>query len=346
MKKIIFLILLYNSYHLFGQDTVITKQISSSSFVDCYSYKNGLAALAVGGKIYQINLTDYSSSILSSYSFSAIAIDRNGILWGADSSNFIYSLRDTGWKFENAIATQNIWDITFDNDDNLILFTDLGIYNSKTEMFYAINKNGKRWSSFSRGRFRPYCYYVDYKNDLWIGSNPRGGSEILVFSFRSNKYITPEIKGLTYIHLIQSIFGNKKTVFFARRDMFGMSAIYSYKKDTMKTIHHPEYDTMTIGPSKEAEEYIGAAFINKDGNEIYYYSNQGLLKAKYNSQKNKLETPVLIMPAQCAWTGYEFDPIDFVIRLKKMFLYQNQIVYLHKEEGIFIFNQHSLYNLR
>jgi len=332
-----------------GKDTipVIKKQISNSLFIDCHPYKEGLAALAQGGKIYQINLTSFSSAILSPFSFSTIATDRNGMLWAADSNSSYYSLRDTGWKWEGMVNAHRIWGFAFDKNNNLFLITSLGIFDQKTEMFYGENKYRKFYShGFARSAYNVNCYYMDYKDRLWMGSNSRSMKEIHVFSTRENKFITSRLKGFSWFRSIQGIFGHGKHILFIDSDwMFGMSSIKSYKKDTMIRIHHPEYDTMTLGPLKEAEEYIGAAFINNN-NELYYYSNQGLLKAKYNSKKNKLEVAQLIMASQLAWTGYEFEARDFVVRLKKMFSYQSSIVYLHTEEGIFVYDGRSLLNLK
>ncbi|MEQ1677524.1 MAG: hypothetical protein ABL876_12525 [Chitinophagaceae bacterium] len=335
---------------VFCQDTlpVIKRQISSSRFVDCYPHKNGFAALSEDGKLYQIRTSDFSDSILFSTSVSTIGTDRKGMLWAADNYSSYYSLQDTGWKWEGSLAAGKIWEIAFDTDNKPVLITDLGIYNQETEMYYGVNNHrGIRMNSFARSRYHANCFYMDDADNLWVGSNSRNSREIHVFSTRKNKFITSTMKGLRWVHYVQGIFGHHKDVFVIDLEAIsGMSRLYNYSKDTMISIHHPEYDTMRFGPVRGTEDYIGAAFFDKDSKEIYYYSSLGLLKGKYNSKKRKLEKTELVMPAQCIWNGYEFEEMGFAIRLRKMFKYQGLIIYLQKEDGVFVFDGRRIINLR
>ncbi len=350
MKRNIFLILLFCCCRIsFSQDTipVIKKSISNSGFNDCYTYKNGIAALTKTGIIYQINLPAYSFSKLSSYGFTTIATDRNGMLWAADSNIHFYSLRDTGWKWEGFVTAGVIREIAFDSRNNPYLITDLGIYNRKTEMFYGVNKVRNHYSyAFGRGRYRTDCFYVDERDNIWIGSNARIGKEIHVFSTKTNAFVTGRMKGFEWRRNVRCLFGYGKTVFIAAYNYMGLSSIYSYRNDTIRRVHHPEYDTMSSGPSKNEEDHIGAAFFNKENKEIYYYSSQGLIRAKYNIKRNRLDLPEIVMPAQLRWNGYELESADFVAGLKKMFQYKNLIIYLHREEGIYIYDGRIITNLQ
>jgi len=346
----VFLTSLLFYHYVYCQDTmsVSKKLISNSAFTDCYVYKNGLAALAGNGKIYQINFPEYSFSILSSYSFVTISTDRNGLLWAVDSFSQVFTLSDTGWHREKVIAAQRVWGITFTQSNTLLLITDLGIYNSKTEMFYGINKYRHFSSSFfAKSRYRPACYYMDEKDKLWISGHSRIINELHVFSAKKNHFITSKLKGLVSLRGTKSIFGFKSTIFFANLETIaGMSAIYSYQNDTMRRIHHHEYDTMRFGPPKGMEEYIGAAFFNEQDKSIYYYSNKGLFKAKYNARKNIIEEPERFVPPVYTWNGYEMESDRFAMLIEKIFRYKDLIVYLNKEEGIFITDRKKIMNLR
>ncbi len=337
-------------HYVYCQDTmpVSKKLISNSTFADCYVYKNGLAALAGNGKIYQINFPEYSFSILSPYNFATISTDRNGLLWAVDSFSQVFTLRDTGWHREKMISTHQVWGITFTQSNTLLLITDLGIYNSKTEMFYGINKYRHFSSSFfAKSKYRPACYYMDKKDKLWISGYSRIINELHVFSAKKNHFITSKLKGLVGLRDTKSIFGFKNTIFFANLETIaGMSAIYSYHKDTMRRIHHYEYDTMSYGPPKGMEEYIGAAFFDEQDRSIYYYTNKGLLKAKYNTRKNIIETPKRIVPPIYIWNGYNMESDRFAMLVEKIFRYQDLIIYLNKEEGIFVTDGRKTINLK
>jgi len=345
-----FLTVLLFSHYVYCQDTmsVSKKLISNSAFTDCHVYKNGLVALAENGKIYQINFPEYSFSILSTYSFATISTDRNGLLWAVDSFSQVFTLRDTGWHSEKVIAAQRIWGIAFTHSNTLFLITDLGIYNSKTEMFYGINKYRHFSSSFfARSKYRPACFYMDKKDNLWIAGYSRVSRELHVFSAKKNLFITSKLKGLVWLRDIRSIFGYKSTIFLANLETIaGMSAIYSYQKDTLRRIHHHEYDTMRFGPSKGMEEYIGAAFFSEQDKSIYYYTNKGLFRAKYNAKKNIIEEPRRLVRPSYTWNGYEMESDRFAMLVEKIFRYQDLIIYLNKEEGIFIIGGEKIINLR
>jgi hypothetical protein len=353
MKKLIITLLLipFLPENSLAQDSlIISKTIGSgSSYIDCYEYKEGLVALSKYGDLYFINYLKETVNKMPANKFAKIAVDRKGDLWAADSFSMLYTLKDTGWKTEKYIAAKNIWQILFSNSNNIVLITDLGIYDSKNEMYYGVNKFRNSYSSmFPRTNYKPSHTYIDSKNNLWVQTASRRIPEIHIYSIKKRRFVTNELKGSKYyFHSLRTIFGNKRTIFFAELELIaGMSAIYRYKKDTIRRIHHPEYDTMNYGPLKKDEEYIGAALYSKKDNSIYYYSDKGLFKAKYNKAKQQLKVPIRILPPYYLWNGYNMDASSFTTGLRNFFKNEHSIFFLGFDEGIFIYNEKGVINYR
>ncbi|MBI5857623.1 MAG: hypothetical protein HZB42_08220 [Sphingobacteriales bacterium] len=125
-----------------------------------------------------------------------------------------------------------------------------------------------------------------------------------------------------------------------------MSAIMTYKKDTMLRIHHPEYDTSRFGPKRDDEDFIGTGYYDYASKEIYYFSSLGLMKCRYSSGKRKITKTEIIIPGQKEWNGYEFENSRFPAYLRKMIKIRNQIIYLHRDDRIFITDGKKIINLK
>lgn len=341
--------ILLTAYAVNGQDSIpaIKQVIKIGEPVDCLPYKKGIACLTKQGDIYQVNLPDFSFSKISWHSYAAIAVDRQQTLWAVDSFSSYYSLQDTGWHFEGRANVKKVHKLLFSRQNIPILITSLGILNSKTGMFYGENKYRKRsFSTFSMREYQTDCAYIDDQDNLWMGANSRISKEVHVFSIKKNKFITSELKGFSGFHSVQDIFGDGKQIFFVDLDFIaGMSSIKTYQKDTIIRIHHPEYDTMTIGPLRHEAEYIGAGFYDATSKEIYYLSNLGLLKSKYNPKKAKIVKQEKFFPIQGDWNGYEYENAAFPLYLKRMFRHENMIIYFHSGEGIFVFDGLTIINI-
>lgn len=342
----------FSAIKSYAQDTAVfsSKMVSGSEFTDCYGYKNGLAALAKNGNLFFIDYSKGSASKITDKKYARVGVDRKGILWVADSASVLWSLQDTGWRKEVIIAAPNIWAIVFSQKNKLLLVTSLGIYNSATEMFYGINRSGDRVSSFfPRTGYKIKCFYVDEKDNLWINGRSRMVDEVHVFSIRLNTFITNKKKGTKlWFSGLQNIFGYRKNIFFTEmgNPYTGDGCLYSYGNDTLIRMHHPEYDTMTIGPSEADQVIIGGAFYNEEDKNIYYYSNSGLMKATFNRSNRKLGQETRICAPYYLWNGYKMDSRTFVFGMEKMFYYHHAIIYLNRAEGIFVWNGKVSYNFR
>jgi hypothetical protein len=244
------------------------------------------------------------------------------------------------------VATYNIWEFAFNSQNDLFLITSLGVYNSKTEMFYWTNKFKSQIFLFRPYSLKPVCFYIDDADNLWMATNSRMGCDIQVFSTRTNTFTTFKKKGIKRLSDIGSIFGFRKTIFFTQGDINGMSDVFSYYKGTMRRLVHKEYDTATIGPPKDQEEYISAGTFDEINKELYYYSNKGMFKARYNSKKNELENLKRIIPPQYVWTNDQPDRFGFALWVNKIFVYDKCVIYLNMNEGIFVFKDGILYNLK
>jgi hypothetical protein len=349
MKFVALCILCVNACIINAQDTlpVQAKQVSRSGFINIYPDRGHLVALAQDGSVYQVRLSDLTlkDTIKFAMKASAIGRDRNGMIWAADEYQSLFSLRDTGWKWEKRV-TGRTYEFVFDSRNNLFLLTSLGVYNGKTEMFYATNSIEAGYFRLSPYVLKPSSFHIDDSDNIWMHWISRSGGELQVFSTKSNSYFKPDRKVISPFRRYTSIVGTGKTIFFTDADIYGMSDIFSYRGDSMRRLLHKGYDTVTIGVSAGQEEYLGAAFFNEADQSIYYFSAKGLFRAKYDAVRDKLDKPQRVMPSQHTWFNNSPDAEGFAMSVSKLLIHEGMVIYLARNDGIFIFKDGKLYNLR
>lgn len=325
-----------------SQDTIEVKhlQVTDNQFAAFYpSTGSTLAALTKNGSVYKINLDDLSVWRVGSLRATALGCDRKGMMWAIDSFQRLFKWVDTGWAFQkNIIATA--WEFAFNRNNDLFLLTDMGIYDDRSGMYYATNKNplGARYS------LQPATFFIDDEDAIWIVNNYRWGKFMLRFSTRDKTYWSAnDIKMFTR-DLIEMAAGPTKVHFMMCSRMFGESAIRSFTQKGSDLLYKNKYDASRDTIPVD-QEYLGAGWFDWEKQELYYFSSKGVQKAGYDAGKNKLMEPVTLFPSPSYRNRLNSHDLSFPMQVKSLYPHKAAIVFLHKMDGLFVYKNGQLFNL-
>ena len=341
MARLLFLpILFFSSLFIQAQDTIAiqSRRVSNSRFVDFYPGKGSeLAALAADGSVYKIDLETLKATGLGKIKALTIGCDREGDIWAADSLGYIQKWKDTGWV-SNRLVTGRVWKFVFNKANELFLLTDLGIYDSRDDMYYGTNK-----LLFNlRHNLNPDVYFIDEEDAIWIVYRIRGFGTMLRYSTRDKIYYTNNHMRSMDFRLRAFVPGGSVN-FLIKSDEYGMSTIKTFDVNGSDSVYQNEFDPYR-GPTRDQEEYLGPGWFDKERQEMYYYSSRGVSRAKYDSSNKRLLTPERLFPAQNDWINRVPDKSYFAFSLKSFYQWKSISVYLHDRYGLFIYKNGVIQN--
>lgn len=293
------------------------------------------------GKEIDKNLFNASEILL-------IASDKTDRLIIADRNNFIkrYDEQKNTWetisKYEG-----NVYGILSDSKNNYYLITELGIEDVKYHKLYYSDQSLNHQIKFNNKWGKPYCFYIDKSDRIWLGFGyGEWGGNLVVFDTSNRNFLTPILDSFNIaLWPIKSFFEDSTSIYLSSglAHMFTSGTIIRITNLKATTLFYsksylsePRSDGMqTMIPA----EYIGPATFNKYNNSIYFYSQSGFFKGIKTKDLSKIENWEIILKPKLHWKGGQVDALGSPMNvLKFAIIDSSKFVFLSQNDGIGFFN--------
>ena len=311
---------------------------------------------------FQLKLFDKASGkpvekeIQNSSGILSIAVDKTDKLTIAGKDNFIKRYNDENNSWEVITKYEgNIYGILFNSKNLCYLVTDKGIEDAQTHKVYFSDKSLNHQIHYKKEWGRPYCYYMDKTDRIWLGFGyGEWGGNLFIFETTNNQFLDP-ILGSFRIELwpIKSFFEDSTAVYLSsglqhmmtsgtiiRFDNLDASVLLESKSSWSAPKGKDKIQTIIDG------EYVGPATFNKFNNSIYFYSQNGIFKGDTNNDLSKIENWEIIIKPKLHWKGGQRDAVGSPMNVLKLILLdKNKLVFLSQNDGIGYFDGEKIITL-
>lgn len=294
--------------------------------------------------------------------YTAIAKDRNGIVYLASSGGYVYKLKN------NSCYKPKL----FFKDEDISRKIYFLFFNSKNKMYFVLNEglycaeNGKIYDQFENTGFsavqrvtfdgsEPSNFYFETPKTTFIDSNDRiwmsmtmgefGGTRY-IFDTKDNK-ILDEITELNHIQSFCEDTAGNIYVTEGLQHMMNFGTIYKVTPD-MKAIE--VYDSQFTFDYTETdfgdELFIGPGAWNKKESRLYFASSQGVYSTGISGD-NKLTDVEKLFEVKDLLYERENLAMGMQMAVKKLdFTPNNHLIFLTAVNGIGIHNGKELIMLK
>ena len=251
---------------------------------------------------------------------------------------------------------ENCFGIVFDSQNSGFLITEKGIKDLKTGKVYYSNKSLNDQITYKDKWGKPYCYFVDKRDRIWLGFGyGEWGGNLFVFETKGKEFRNPNL-GSFQINLwpIKSFFEDSSAVYVSaglqhmmtngiivKFDGLNASVLLESRSGWSKKIEKYSSRTMVDG------EYIGPATYSNGLNSIYFYSQNGIFKGEVTSDLSKIENWKIILKPKLNWKYGQPDAVGSPMNVLKIEAMKNGgLVFLSQSDGIGYYDGDQLTMLR
>ena len=271
----------------------------------------------------------------------------------ADKSNSIkrYNGQNQTWELISTVKN-DLYGVLFDSKNQCFSITDKGILNNQTNKSYFSNTSLNSQIHYKDKWGKPYCYYIDKSDRIWIGFGyGEWGGNLFIFETTDNKFLTPQLDSFNIeLWPVKSFFEDDKFIYLSSGLQHMMTSGTIIKFNNLKATILFDSHTKWNEPSGNGStrtmidaEYIGPATYNKFDNSIYFYSQNGIFKGDKSKDLSKIENWRNILKPKLHWVNGQPDAVGSPMNVLKLIIIdKDRYTFLTQNDGIGFFNGKKL----
>jgi hypothetical protein len=333
-----------------------TFQVRATEYLDYIVADNYIWGLTSNGTI---NLFDISTGkkadkkIPNSSQITILTKDKEEFPIIADKNREIkkYNSIENSWT---TIAKYDcdISGIVFDSKGVCYAITNNGIIDLSTKKKYFTTNSLNHQIHFKESWSYQTCYFIDRKNNIWIGfAFGEWGGELIIFNTTDKKFITPSLNKFEIaLWPIKSFFEDSSSVYLSsglmhfetsgtivKFENFNATVLFDSESHWEKPTEKDSVKQMING------EYIGPATFNYFNNSIYFYSHNGIFRGNKSKDLSKIENWEKVLQPKLKWKSGQPDAIGSPMNVLKLSIIDiNKFVFLSQNDGIGFFDGKQL----
>lgn len=319
-------------------------------FKDFIVVDDQIFALDVANNLVQINPISEGYRFVESQVHAFGPWQGNGIIIVTQSGVIkTYDLKKNAWTKRGATAVEVEGIIPV--DDNIYLWTELGILDYETGKFYTTDSSCSYNRQIKNSGLPPNSIAVDDDKNIWLGFDiGEWGGDLVVFNTQNKKYLYPQLAGMDFnLMPMQAILAGDEAVYLLFGSLYlPLGPILEVKDFSSKTVFQPKekrvkviYEDGTEGYSIKRPFEIGAGAIDKEENKIYFSTFFGnkIWEGDLSRDLSKESSWEVISNLEEYLNQNDLDSegfpmIDNVLITKLEKMKDGNFVFLHFENGI------------
>ncbi|MEJ6980514.1 hypothetical protein WG906_08640 [Pedobacter sp. P351] len=285
-----------------------------------------------------------------------ITTDIQGRLVITDKNGWVKSFNGQTQTWIDIVRLKEInYGILFDSKNRCYAITNKGIIDVGNDRIYFSGSSLNDQIRPKEFWEKPYCYYIDKKDRIWIGYGyGEWGGNLYVFETTSKNFLTSTLNTFQIsLWPVRSFFEDSSSVYLSAglQHMFTKGTIIGFKNLKAftlleSTIHEGEPDDKGMRKMLNGE-YIGPATFNKFTNSIYFYSQNGMFKGNTSRDLSKVENWELIVKPQLQWENGQPDAVGSPMNVLKItILDKDRFAFLSQNDGIGLYDGNKVIMLK
>jgi hypothetical protein len=348
----IFILLILSAFHVFA----------GTEFKDMIVTDKYICRLTPTGEIkFYDKLTGQPSNYTIQYDtpIMQLTTDKLDNLVIVDINNAIkkYNEKKQTWG-QIATVKPKLYGVLFNSKNQCFVITDEGMLDVQSNEIYFSGESLNHQIHYKSGRWgKPYCYYMDKFDKIWIGFGyGEWGGDLFIFDAAHHKFLIPDLNTFDIeLSPVKSFFEDGKFVYLSSglQHMMSSGEIIKFDNLRAKTLFRSDLKKNAFSDSVGVNEisvdgaYIGPAAYNKFDNSIYFYSQNGFFKGAETKDLSKIENWQNILKPKLHWKYGQPDAVGSPMNVLKLIIIEKEkFVFLTQNDGIGFYDGKKLTMLK